>query len=256
MRTHYIYKYTNRSNGKCYIGQTVDIKVRCRQEKYTTCTKFYRAIQKYGWDNFDFEILCECSENEVDERERYYIAFFDSVNNGYNLESGGCANKTVSDETKQKISQSGKGHIGYNKGKPAWNKGLKTPNDVRLKLSEAHKGQKVCHSEETKRKISEAQIGKIVSDETRKKQSESHKGKPSNNKGKTFSDEWRSNLSKAHLGKKPLHCMRKIKNLDTNKIFNSITEAAQTYQISSAHISSAANGKRQTAGGYRWQYID
>ena len=151
--THYIYKHTNKVNGKCYIGQTKNIKGRWRPEGYKYCRKFYRAILKYGWDNFTHEILRECTENDVDFWEAYYIGEYDSIENGYNLESGGHANKVVSDETKALISKAEKGHIGYNKGKPAWNKGLKTPDEVRQKLSEAHKGKRQPLSKETIEKL-------------------------------------------------------------------------------------------------------
>ena len=61
------------------------------------------------------------------------------------------------------------------------------------------KGRK--HSEESRRKMSEAKKGKKLSEETRRKLSKAFKGKPSPNKGKTFSEEWRRNLSEAHKGK-------------------------------------------------------
>ena len=56
-------------------------------------------------------------------------------------------------------------------------------------------------SEETRRKLSESHKGKKLSEETRRKLSKAFKGKPSPNKGKTFSEEWRRNLSEAHKGK-------------------------------------------------------
>lgn len=252
---HYIYKHTNKINGKSYIGQTKNIKMRWRPEGYKYCRKFYHAILKYGWDNFTHEILRECDETDVDFWEVYYIGFYDTINNGYNLEGGGCANKTVSAETRALISKAGMGRPSHFKGKTPWNKGLKMSEEVRKKLSESHKGKRQPLSEETKRKISQAQIGKKVSEETRKNLSISHKGKPSNNKGKKFDEKWRENLSKAHKGKKPIHCMRKVKNLDTGQVFNSITEAGKFYNINHSHISCVCNGKRKTAGGYRWEYF-
>lgn len=277
---HYIYKHTNKTNGKCYIGQTKNIKMRWRPDKYKYCRKFYNAILKYGWDNFTHEIIKLCNENNVDYWESFYIKLYNSVNNGYNLESGGCSNKTVAEETKVLISKAGKGRISYFKGKPAWNKGLKMSKEHCQKLSEAHKGKLTGRitSEETKRKIRETQIGKIVSEETRKKQSEAHKGKPSNNKGKTFNEEWRKNLSLAHIGKTPANKgkplseetkqkmskslkgkkpvnQKKVINIDTNEIFVSLKEAERKCNINAKNISAVCNGKRNKAGGYRWKFI-
>jgi len=53
----YIYKHTS-PTGKCYIGQTVDIKNRWKPSAYRQCKKFHNAIKKYGWENFTHEIIC------------------------------------------------------------------------------------------------------------------------------------------------------------------------------------------------------
>ena len=84
---------------KYYVGQTMrDAKERWGRngKGYKDCPKFYRAILKYGWDNFQHEILEEMEgENigqlriELNKLEQYYIEFYDSVDNGYNLTKGG-----------------------------------------------------------------------------------------------------------------------------------------------------------------------
>ena len=133
--------------------------------------------------------------------------------------------------------------------------GIFVRDEYRKKLSDSHKYKRKPLSEDTKRKISEAQKGKIISEETRRKLSETHKGKISNNKGKTFDEEWKKHLSEAHKGIIPVSCCKKIKNVDTGMVFNSIAEASRFYNINSTHISSVAKGKRLTAGGYRWEFI-
>ena len=92
-----IYKITNKSNGKAYVGQSICIKTRWKQHK---CDAFnpkdpgyeyplYRAFRKYGLRNFKFEVLEECSVSQLDEKEIYYIAFYDTYYNGYNQDKGG-----------------------------------------------------------------------------------------------------------------------------------------------------------------------
>lgn len=90
-----IYKHTNKINNKSYIGQTVQKpEERWREGKgYKDSPKFWNAIQKYGWENFTHEIL-ETGPNAIwaDEREIYWIAYYDTFNNdekGYNLTPGG-----------------------------------------------------------------------------------------------------------------------------------------------------------------------
>lgn len=94
-----IYKFTNVITGLSYIGQSKNIKNRLQAHKQTAFNaspsnksyynNFYKAIREYGLDNFEFDILEECSEEQLNEREIYWIAFYDSYNNGYNMTPGG-----------------------------------------------------------------------------------------------------------------------------------------------------------------------
>lgn len=92
-----IYKITNLINNKCYIGQSVDIEKRFRQHKNNYDNKnepsydyhLYRSIRKYGIENFKFEIIEECDYEKLNERETYWIDYYDSYNNGYNETLGG-----------------------------------------------------------------------------------------------------------------------------------------------------------------------
>lgn len=88
-----IYKITNIINGKCYIGQTTDAKRRFQQHKHLGYGNqdnkvLYYAINKYGINNFTFEIIESQVEN-YNERERYWIKYYDSYENGYNETEGG-----------------------------------------------------------------------------------------------------------------------------------------------------------------------
>ena len=92
-----IYKIENLVNGKCYIGQSVDIKRRWRSHKSCAFNStsegydrpLYKAIRKYGLNNFSFEVLEECDRVSLNKRETYWIKVFNSMDNGYNLDEGG-----------------------------------------------------------------------------------------------------------------------------------------------------------------------
>ena len=94
-----IYKIENIHTKKVYIGQSTNIEKRWQQHmlpsmrnnpnKPTYNFKLYKAFRKYGLEAFQFSILEECSENELDEKERYWIEYYDSYKNGYNMTIGG-----------------------------------------------------------------------------------------------------------------------------------------------------------------------
>lgn len=90
-----IYKITNKLNNHSYIGLSTKLEERWKyhqtpynQERESNKT-LYKAFAKYGIENFTFEILEECSIKELGEREKYYIAKYDTYHNGYNMTSGG-----------------------------------------------------------------------------------------------------------------------------------------------------------------------
>lgn len=158
MNKYYIYMYENKINHKKYIGQTNQTqndRARKKGKGYEGCPRFWEAIKKYGWDNFEYNILKEnLSLEEANYWEEYYIAYYhtwidDPKCWGYNLQKGG-NNHEIAEETKQKISQT---------------------------LKEKH----LTHTEEWKKEKSEAMkgennhfYGKKHSEETRKKMSENH----------------------------------------------------------------------------------
>lgn len=106
-----IYKIENIVNGKVYIGQSSWLKKRigvhiCRLRDGTHDNiHLQRSWNKYGEKSFRFDIVEKCSIDKLDEREIYWICFFDSYNNGYNQTVGGGGNRgyTYSDESKQKM---------------------------------------------------------------------------------------------------------------------------------------------------------
>ena len=87
-----IYKITNKQNGKTYIGQSHNIQRRFSEHKKKRLQTIDNYINIFGVDNFDFEILEECSQEELDEKEQYYINKFNSIEEGYNYQTGGFNN--------------------------------------------------------------------------------------------------------------------------------------------------------------------
>ena len=94
----YIYKITNTINNKVYIGQTVKtVQKRFTQHKNNSNKKYlsqivlYKAFNKQGIENIKCEEIEEVSNNKIDEREKYWIEYYDSYFNGYNSTLGGKA---------------------------------------------------------------------------------------------------------------------------------------------------------------------
>ena len=106
-----IYCIENTINGHKYFGQSVNLKDRLYGHKTKLKHNKHKnrhlqfAVNKYGIENFNFYIVEECDISCLDERERYYISLYNSDNReyGYNIEPGGKKNKSMSDETKQKL---------------------------------------------------------------------------------------------------------------------------------------------------------
>lgn len=96
-----IYKFENKINHNIYIGQSIDIERRYKdhlvraKNLHAGNTEFdsplHHAIRKYGIENFDFTIIEECKKEQLNDRERYWIEYYDSYKKGYNCTTGGDA---------------------------------------------------------------------------------------------------------------------------------------------------------------------
>lgn len=135
MKKFIIYLRRNKVNGKCYVGQTVNLKQ--REYEWRCFKKIYankyidEDRAKYGLDNFTAEVLAEAdTREEAWELEQRFIRDFNTIwPNGYNLSKGGSGHNgcKFSDETKQKLSEVHKGKC--------------LSNEHKQKLSEAKKGE-------------------------------------------------------------------------------------------------------------------
>lgn len=185
MNKYVIYKIECLVNGRVYIGQSKNWKKRWNEHKRRLrdgthhSQRFQRAWDKYGEENFKHSIIEECNETNVDERESYWIAHYDSMNKykGFNYESGGTFNKIMSEEARKNISkaQRKRYHLSsvYLNSPEAIEKrrrahiGRKRPLSTRMKLSEKAKqrtgdknpfyGKK--HKPETIEKIRSKKVG-------------------------------------------------------------------------------------------------
>lgn len=128
-----IYCYTS-PNGKCYVGQTVDESKRKYQHKCNAYSEggrdwdkpFYRAIRKYGWDEFSYEVLWEKELENVEtlrillnKQEIFYIELFDSFHNGYNCTKGGTCTD-ISSNVGHELSQEHKEKLIKSASKIVW----------------------------------------------------------------------------------------------------------------------------------------
>lgn len=93
-----IYKITNTVSKNAYVGQAKVIGSRIKSHissTFKSTAKDYNypvhvAIRKYGIDTFDFEVLELCDISKLNEQEKYWVAYYDTRNNGYNQTDGGC----------------------------------------------------------------------------------------------------------------------------------------------------------------------
>lgn len=232
-------------NNKRYIGITSqDVSKRwCNGLNYkkTHQIRMYNAINKYKWKNIKHEILfSNLTKEQAEEKEIELIKQYKTTNHkyGYNISNGGNGNGKHSESTKTKISNSLKGHVSANKGKPM-------SEEQKLKLSNKRKGFKF--SEDSKLKMSESRKGIKMSEATKLKISLSNKGKHFRKPSEETKLKMSSNRPKT-----------KVYQYDLNNIFikewDSITSVKKELGIHVSNIIFVCKGKRKTTGGYIWTY--
>ena len=144
MKTYRVYRYRNKIDGKCYIGQTCQSRVRREGRNmsgYKNSTKFWTAIQKYGIDAFEYEVLHNnLTLDDANRLESLEIERHDSLNNGYNCIKDG-ENREVSNESRKRMSNARKGKRHTDESKN------------RISENNARYWQNKQHSKETKQKI-------------------------------------------------------------------------------------------------------
>lgn len=224
-----VYMHISPSNKK-YIGITSqNVKKRWQNGYgYKTNIYFWRAIQKYGWNNIKHIILFEnLTQEEAKSKEIELIKQYNTLQpNGYNLTKGGdnVSEKIHSEETRKKISQALTG---------------KHPSEeTKLKLSMALSGK------------NNPFYGKTWTAEHRKKIKE-------NRKYTNHSEETKRKISKSNYGEKS-KCAIKVSQYSLEGVFLkewcSASEAARQLNLNQSNISEVCRGIRNECGGYIWRY--
>jgi group I intron endonuclease len=223
----YIYKITNRISKKCYIGETKKNNPYSRWNEHKRkieqnigCPALQDAVKKYGIDNFTFEILIICFDEDRYKFEIEYIKKYNSMSpNGYNLtkggEGGGFYGKKHSQETIERIRNTSK--------------------------------QKYIDNPELKQQLSQRQKIIMNSDEVRNKIKESYKN--SNIFKNLKKDKGQSGFAKIKVNQYDLH------NNFINT-YKSIAEAAKLNNIDKRSISKNINGKIKTGSGFIWKKVE
>ena len=157
----YIYKFTNKINGKIYIGKHKYDKPTLDENYLCSGILINAALKKYGKENFDHSnVECFDTLDELNEAEKYYINYFNCKSpNGYNLTDGGDGISNPSEEIIEKNRQA---HLGK-----------KQSEDTKLKRAESLKNVK--RTKEWCAKISASNKGQVIADSTRLASSKRHK---------------------------------------------------------------------------------
>jgi len=219
-----IYKLTN-PKGKMYIGQSTNIKERWEKgHKYNSGSgiKLKNSFKKYGWENHTKEIIEECSIEELDLKETYWIEYYNSYEKGLNSTSKGGFKGYRDTLWKQKHSKGMKGRKGYWEGK-------KRPNHSKwMKENKCgfHYERTLEHKENLSNKLSGRKLSKKIC----------------------------KKISKNKIGKKT----KSIICLETQQIFNSIKECSEIMGISKGCICSFVKGNYPypQLKGYTFKYYN
>ena len=204
-----IYKITSPSK-RVYIGQSINIEKRFADySKISNCnnqTKLYNSFKKYGIENHSFEVIIECKESQLNELERYYQDLYNAIHpkHGLNCKLTKSTDRkaVLSEETKKKISKAHTGRVRTEEQKEI----LRT-NFLGRKHTESS-------LEKMRKNNARANLGKKLSDETRRKISMNH-------------SRYNSQL---------------VINIQTGIFYNSIKEAAMSTNFKYDYIKTNLNG--------------
>lgn len=249
-----IYQVTNLVSGKTYVGQTIgSLEIRWSQHIATSKKKkghiLAQAIRKYGPENFSIKILeDDIPIEQLNEHETFWIA---KLNPEYNLLTVGENGRVHSQLTKEKISASITGELnpmyGTSRvGKDNPNYGKRWTDEQKKAQSERLKGTR-------------NRLGSVVSEETKKKISDSLSGRPGHNKGKKFDKEFGEKISAAKKGSE----VERLRNTyiitfpdgHEEEVIGLVEFGKREGLKGVGNLSSVANGKLKHYKGYKARKI-
>ncbi len=254
-----IYIIKNKTNGKVYIGQSQKLNQRYGGHLYRLKRKEHhneilqRAFDKYGIDNFEYNVLEEIlDENMLNEREKYWIDFHGGINSDqvYNLKDP--LLNEHSDYVRNKMSKNNMGENNPNYGNE-WTAEMKKKESDRKKGKSWEELYGEEKAKEMKKNAAKSQEGRIHSEETKNKIREHNVGEKNPAYGK--GDRQRGDKNPM-FGKPALH-RKAILQFDKNG--NLIKEYEFICQVKDdgfnvGNVGAAVKGKLKSAGGFIWKY--
>lgn len=242
-----IYKATNLVNNKVYIGQTIHSLTHRRKQherswSYGRDYLFPRAINKYGTNNFEWEVLYTTNDlKDLNEKECYYINLYDSTNpnKGYNIKAGG-NNSSLPDSVKEKISNAQKGELNHMYGKTG------ELNHSSKKVKNVTTGEIFGSAMEcaNKLQINHSHVSAVCRGD---------RGSTNNMIFRYIDDS--GNIIEPN--KETQVKAKRVQNIDTGEIFESASDAEKHCSgKKNGNISKVCKGTRKLFAGYRWGYID
>ena len=280
----YIYKITNLINNKIYIGQTrFNVETRFKQHLYEANKgelqyPLYKAIRKYGENNFKLEIIEEVEDEQLNEKEQYWIKYYNSYiknNKGYNCTYGGEGNITIDKIEVYELWDHGlsiqeiANQLKHDRS--AIRKILQTYQNYSVEKSNI-RGDKI-QAKNRFQTINQYDLqGNFLNSFYNMYEAERQTGISSKGiwnavhlRQRTCSGyQWRFDNDTEHpVVDLSNQKVRKYKqevqqiNIDTNQIvgiYESVAEASRQTNISDGQIRKVCQGKGKTAGGYKWQY--
>ena len=153
-----IYGLRNKTNGKWYVGQSLDIYSRWDEYKVLRCKsqrKLFNALKKYGFEGFECKVLELCEATHLNPKEDCWMDCYDSIEDGYNIRQAGSRGKQ-SEETKRLMSMSAIGKIktaDHISKLPQNQRGYKQSPELVKKRADSLRGKK--RSKEVCQKISD-----------------------------------------------------------------------------------------------------